>query len=112
MNTVTNSVTKSVVKKVSILATLLTVSAMAMTSAKAEQLVSLENAVGMMVKQQASAVFNQIQRDISYSIEEGLGNFNINSSFKSDKGMPKVQIREVAQVAHNKGQKQVEVDQY
>ena len=90
MNTVT--------KKASLFATLMAAGAMVMAPAKADELVSLETAIEMMVKQQAAAVFHHIQQDIAIAIEQELGNFNINSSFKSDKGTPSVEMKEIARI--------------
>ncbi|OUS26399.1 hypothetical protein A9Q98_10800 [Thalassotalea sp. 42_200_T64] len=82
--------------KASVLAALLTASVMATTSAKADEFMSLENTVSMVVTQQSKAVFNQVTQQIANSIEQEVGNFNIDSFFASTKGVPTVTISEMS----------------
>jgi outer membrane receptor protein involved in Fe transport len=82
--------------KASVLAALLTASVMATTSAKADELMSLENAVSMMVTQQSKAVFNQVTQQIANSIEQEVGNFSLDSFFATATGVPTVTISEMS----------------
>jgi ABC-type sugar transport system substrate-binding protein len=84
--------------KASVFAALMAASAMAATSAKAEELVSLESAIEMMVYQQSKAVFYQVTQQVANSIEQEVGNFTINSFFASDKGLPTVSISATTQL--------------
>ena len=81
--------------KAAIFASLMAVSAFTST-AKAEQLVSLETAIDMLVTQQSTAVFNQVTQSVAYSIEQEVANFKIDSIFASDKGIPTTTISETA----------------
>lgn len=82
--------------KSTIFAALIATSVMASTAAKADEFVSLETAVEMLVSQQGRMVFNQVSQQIANSIEQEVANFQINSLFTSDKGVPSVSVSEIS----------------
>ena len=78
--------------KASVFAALIAASAMAATSAKAEELVSLESAIEMMISQQSKTVFYQVTEHVSNNIEQEASNFTLDSLFVSEKGLPTLSI--------------------
>lgn len=81
--------------KAKLFAALLASSAVVSTTTQAEELVSLETAVQMLVSQQSHMVFNQVRNQIANSIEQEVGNFNIGSVFASEEGIPTATISEI-----------------
>ncbi|TRX53476.1 hypothetical protein [Thalassomonas sp. M1454] len=81
--------------KAKLFAALLASSAAVSTTTQAEELVSLETAVEMLVSQQSHMVFNQVRNHIANSIEQEVASFKIDSMFASDKGVPTVTISEM-----------------
>ena len=87
--------------KATIFAALIATSVMASTAAKADEFVSLETAVEMLVSQQSRMVFNQVTQQIANSVEQEVANFQVNSLFTSDKGVPTVSVSQISRVSMN-----------
>lgn len=81
--------------KAKLFAALLASSAVVSTTTQAEELVSLETAVQMLVSQQSNMVFNQVRNQIANSVEQEIGNFKVDSVFTTEKGAPTVTISEI-----------------
>lgn len=84
--------------KASVFAALIAATAMTASTTQAEELVSLETAVEMVVSQQSRVVFNQVTQQVANSIEQEVGNFNLDSFFSSELGVPTVTISETTNV--------------
>lgn len=80
--------------KASVFAALMATSVMAANTAKAQELVSLETAIEMVVMQQSRVVLNQVTQQVANNIEQEVANFSIDSLFASEKGVPTVTITE------------------
>ncbi len=78
--------------KAKLFAALITTSALMATTVKAEQLVSLDTAVEILVSQQSRMVINQMSHQIANSIEQEVANFKIDSLFANDHGVPTVTV--------------------
>lgn len=92
---------KGLTIKASVFAALIATSAFASTAAKADQLVSLETAISMLVSQQSQMVFNEVSDQIAMSIEQELTSFNVDFLFQQDTFDSSVTITDIAQVSIN-----------
>lgn len=87
--------------KATILATLVTTATLMTAPAKADQLVSLERAVELIVAQQSQAVTNDVNRLVLSSIHENIADFNMNALYQLDYISPNVTITDIAQNTMN-----------
>lgn len=85
--------------KSKIFGTLIAATMLMSTTAKADQLVSLETAVEMIVTQQSRVVINELTQQVANSIEQEIANFDIDSLFTSEAGVPTVTISEIAKLS-------------
>ncbi|WP_394173613.1 hypothetical protein [Thalassotalea litorea] len=83
-------------KQIGIASLVLVTSTLFTTGAKAEQLVSLQTALDMMVENQGRMVANQLQQQVKNSIAQEVHNFKIDAQYVTDKGVPTVTIRDIS----------------
>lgn len=83
-------------KQIGIASLVLATSAFFTTGAKAEQLVSLQTALDMMVENQSQMVANQLDQQVANSIAQEVNNFKIDAQYVTDKGVPTVTITEIS----------------
>ncbi|TKB45305.1 hypothetical protein [Thalassotalea mangrovi] len=83
-------------KQIGIASVVLVTSTLFTTSAKAEQLVSLQTALDMMVANQGRMVANQLEQQLRNSIAQEVNNFKIDAHYVTDKGVPTVTITQIS----------------
>ncbi|WP_371374017.1 hypothetical protein [Thalassotalea aquiviva] len=88
---------KTLTSKTAVFATLIASSVMFSSAAKAEQLVSLETAIDMMLSQQSKMVLQEVSNQVAKNIQQELANFNIDS-LMNQQGVPTVTIRDIAKL--------------
>ncbi len=93
-------------KKATVLATLLTTAVLMTAPAKAEQLVSLETAVGQFVTQQSRLVSKDVNHMIANNIQQKIASFNVDALYQLDMLTPNVTITDIAKNSKSEASEQ------